>query len=98
MPPSNKDTLSSVFQLQQMEIVLQNALYSQKGEITERLRKLMRTQISDYNSFLHFKKGTAVAYRLEVSGPTFDGMESMDTTIDQMSDVCDHEASGTASG
>ena len=50
LPPRNRDTLSSVFQLQQVEIVLQNALYSQKGEITARLRKCMRTRISDYNN------------------------------------------------
>ena len=43
LPPNNRDTLSSVFQLQQVEIVLQNALYSQKGDITDRLRKLMHT-------------------------------------------------------
>ena len=43
LPPRNRDTLSSVFQLQQVKIVLQNALYSQKGEITNRLRNCMRT-------------------------------------------------------
>ena len=33
LPPSNRDTLSSVFQLQQVEIVLQNALYSRKVKL-----------------------------------------------------------------
>ena len=54
LPPRNRNTLSSVFQLQQVEIVLQNALHSQKGEITTRLRESMRTRIFDYNYFLEF--------------------------------------------
>ena len=64
LPPRNRDALSFVFQLQQLEIVLQNALHSQKGEITTWLRKSMRTRIPDYNSFLEFRKGIAVAYSL----------------------------------
>ena len=81
LPPSNRDTLSSVFQLQQVEIVLQNALYSQKGETTDRLRKLMRTRISDYNSFVHFKKDIAVTYRLwERTHQKFPDQDSMEWT------------------
>ncbi len=59
-----RDMPSSVFQLQQVEIVLQNALHSQKGEITTRLRETMRMRIFDFNSFLLFKRKIAVAYRL----------------------------------
>ena len=56
LPPRNRDALSSVFQHQQVEIRLQNALYSQKGEITNQLRKCMRTRISDYTPFLILRK------------------------------------------
>ena len=81
LPPSNRDTLSSIFQLQQVEIVLQNALYSQKGETTDRLRKLMRTRISDYNSFVNFKKEIAVTYRLwERTYQKFPDQDSMEWT------------------
>ena len=47
LPPRNRGTLSSVFQLQQVEIVLQNALHSQKGETAERkyAHEIFRLQI-----------------------------------------------------
>ena len=64
LPPRNRDTLSSVFQLQQVEIVLQKALHSQKGKITARLRENVRTSYSYHNSFLVFKKRIAIAYCL----------------------------------
>ena len=81
LPPSNRDTLSSVFQLQQVDIALQNALYSQKGDITDWLRKLMRTRISYYNSFLCFKKETAIAYHLwERTFQKFPDQHSMEWT------------------
>ena len=64
-----------------MKIVLQNALYSQKGETTDRLRKLMRTRISDYNSFVTFKKETTVTYRLwERTFQKFPDQHSMEWT------------------
>ena len=64
LPLPNRDTLSSAFQLQQVEIVLKNALHSQKGEITTRLREYMRMRIFDFNPYLLFKKKIAVACHL----------------------------------
>jgi hypothetical protein len=43
-----------LFQLQQVEIVLQNALHSQKGEITIRLREHMRMRITYFGAKKHF--------------------------------------------
>ena len=60
---SNKqtsNTLCHLFQLQQVEIVLQNVFHSQKGEITTWLREHMRMLISDFGAFLHFKKQLAI--------------------------------------
>jgi hypothetical protein len=47
-----------------VEIVLQNALHSQKGQITIRLREIMNMRLSDFSTFLEFKKFTAAAYSL----------------------------------
>jgi hypothetical protein len=67
LSPLRRDTLSYVFQLQQVQqvgIVLQNALHSQKGEITLRLKESMCMRLSYFSSFLQFKKCTAAAYSL----------------------------------
>ena len=64
LSPPNRDTLSYVSQLQQVEIVLQNALHSQKGVITTRLRETMRIRLSNFSFFLQLKKCTAAAYSL----------------------------------
>jgi hypothetical protein len=53
-----------LFQLQQVEIVLQNALHSQKGEITIRLREHMCMLISYFSVFLHLKKQLEITYSL----------------------------------
>ncbi len=45
LPPQSSDTLSYLFQLQQVEIFLQNALHSQKGDIALKLREHMRMRI-----------------------------------------------------
>jgi hypothetical protein len=58
LPPQSCNTLCHLFQLQQVEIVLQNALYSQKGEITLRLREHY------FGAFLRFKKQIATTYSL----------------------------------
>ena len=47
-----------------METVLQNALHSQKGEITTRSREHMRMRITNFGAFLRFKKHTAISYSL----------------------------------
>ncbi len=64
LPPPTSNTLCHLFQLQQVEIVLQNALHSQKGEITIRLRKHMRMRISNFGTFLIFKKQIATTCSL----------------------------------
>jgi hypothetical protein len=64
LPPQSSDTLSYLFQLQQVEIVLQNALHSQKGEITIKLREHMRMRITNFGAFLRFKKHIAITYSL----------------------------------
>ena len=64
LPPQSSNTLSHLIQLQQVEIVLQNALHSQKGEITIRLREHMRMRITDLGAFLRFKKQIATTYSL----------------------------------
>ncbi len=56
--------MSYLFQLQQVEIVLQNALHSQKGEITTKLREYMRMRITDFGAFLRFKKHIVITYSL----------------------------------
>jgi hypothetical protein len=50
LPPPTSNTLCHLFQLQQLEIVLQNALHSQKGEITTWLREHMRMRISNFGA------------------------------------------------
>jgi hypothetical protein len=64
LPPQSSDTLCHLFQLQQVEIVLQNALHSQKGEITIRLREHMRMRTTNISAFLRFKKHIAITYSL----------------------------------
>ena len=64
LPPPTSNTLCHLFQLQQVDIVLQNALHSQKGEITTRLREHMRMRISYFGAFLHLKKQLAITYSL----------------------------------
>jgi hypothetical protein len=64
LPPQSSDTLSYLFQLQQVEIVLQNALHSQKGDIALKLRENMRMRITDFGAFLRFKKHIAITYSL----------------------------------
>jgi hypothetical protein len=64
LPPPTSNTLCHLFQLQQVEIILQNALHSQKGEITTWLREHMRMQISDFGAFLYFQKQLATTYSL----------------------------------
>jgi len=64
LPPQSSDTLSYLFQLQQVEIVLQNALHSQKGDIALKLREHMRMRITDFGAFLRFKKHIAITYLL----------------------------------
>ncbi len=64
LPPQSSDTLSYLFQLQQVEIVLQNALHSQKGDIALKLREHMRMRITDFCAFLKFKKHIAITNSL----------------------------------
>jgi hypothetical protein len=64
LPPQSSDTLSHLIQLQQVEIILQNAIYSQKGEITTRLREHMRMRIAYFGALLRFKKYIAITYSL----------------------------------
>jgi hypothetical protein len=64
LPPQSSDTLSYLFQLQQVEIVLRNELHLQKGEITVKLREHMRMRITDFGAFLRFKKHIAITYSL----------------------------------
>jgi hypothetical protein len=47
-----------------VEIVLQHALHSLKGEITMRLREHMLMRITDFGAFLRFKKHIAMTYSL----------------------------------
>ncbi len=64
LPPQSSDTLCHLFQLQQVAIVLQNVLHSQKGEITIRLREHMLMRITYFGAFLRFKKHIATTYSL----------------------------------
>ena len=61
---SIKQYIELFFQLQQVEIVLQNALHSQKGEIAVKLREHMRMRITNFCAFLRFKKHIAITYSL----------------------------------
>jgi hypothetical protein len=47
------------FQIQQVEIVLQYALHSQKGKFTIRSREHIRMGICNFDAFLYFKKQLA---------------------------------------
>ncbi len=47
-----------------MEIVLQIALHSQKGEITIRFWEHLRMRITDFGAFLRFMKHIATTYSL----------------------------------
>ncbi len=64
LPPPTSNILCYLFQLQQVEIVLQNALHSQKGEITIKLREHMPMRITNFCAFLYFKKQLATTYSL----------------------------------
>ncbi len=64
LPTQTSNTLCHLFQLQQVEIVLQNALHSHKCEITIRLREHMRMRITNFGAFLRFKKQLATTYGL----------------------------------
>jgi hypothetical protein len=64
LSPQSSDTLSYLFQLQQVEIVLQNVLHSQKGEITIKLREHMLMRITVFSAFLRFKKHISITYSL----------------------------------
>jgi hypothetical protein len=64
LSPPTSNTICHLFQLQQVEIVLQNALHPQKGEITIRLSEHMRIGITDLVAFLYFKKQLASTYSL----------------------------------
>jgi hypothetical protein len=56
LPPKTRNVLCYLFQLQQVEIALQNALHSQKGEIIIRLREHIHVGIINFSAFLYFKK------------------------------------------
>ena len=47
-----------------MEVVLQNVLHSQKGEITIRLREHMRMRIAYFGAFPRIKKQIVTTYSL----------------------------------
>lgn len=64
LPPQHCDALCSLHQPQQVEIVLQNALHSQKAETTSTVRCSMFMRIPDFKGFLLCKETDTTFYCL----------------------------------
>ena len=60
--PSNRATLFWVHELQRAEVALQNELSANRLDVAQRLVKLMKCPLKDFDTFAAFCKSTAIAY------------------------------------
>ena len=62
--PSYRATLFWVHELQRAEVALQNELSVNRLDVAQRLVKLMKCPLKDFDTFAAFRKSTAIAYSL----------------------------------
>ena len=62
--PSNRAKLFWVQELQRAEVALQNELSVSRLDVAQRLVKLMKCPLKDFDTFAAFRKSTAIAYSL----------------------------------
>ena len=62
--PPNRATLSWIHDLQRTEVILQNELSVNRLDVAQRLVKLMKCPLTDFDTYAAFRKSTAIAYSL----------------------------------
>ena len=62
--PPSRATLSWVHELQRAEVALQNALSISRLDVAQRLLKVMKFLLKNFDTFATFRKSTAIAYSL----------------------------------
>ena len=62
--PPSRATLSWVHELQRAEVTLQNALSISRLDVAQRLVKVMKCPLKNFDTFTTFRKSTAIAYSL----------------------------------
>ena len=62
--PPNRATFFWIHELQRAEVALQNELSVSRRDVAQRLVKLMKCPLTDFDTFAAFRKSTAIAYSL----------------------------------
>ena len=62
--PPNRATFFWIHELQRAEVALQNELSLSRFDVAQRLVKLMKCPLTDFEMFAAFRKSTAIAYSL----------------------------------